>query len=115
GPARAQHRRAARRPGVGAAVRTAAPLLALLPIAACATAPPPAPLCWRSLAPPTGDEHLGLAHTNPSLASNGADDVWLSWNDPGARVLRWTRGQWSPIAVPVPPGVKATGDPVVAT
>jgi hypothetical protein len=80
-----------------------------------ACAPPPATLCWRSLAPPTGDENLGLAMTSPWLASDGADDVWLTWKAPGSRILRWTRGQWSEIPVPVPPGAKGAEIPVVAT
>ena len=66
-----------------------------------------AELCWRSLAPETGPQDVGLAMTEPTLAAAGSREVWLSWHENDARILRWAAGQW--ISPPAPTRVGVDG------
>jgi hypothetical protein len=75
---------------------------------------PPTGLCWRSLAPDTGSQDLGLGMTEPALASTGPNEAWLSWEEGGPRILRWAGGRWSPAPAPTRPGVDQMRYPVVA-
>jgi hypothetical protein len=79
-----------------------------------ATAAPRDALCWRSLAPETGDQDQGLAFTKPTLASTGPRDVWLAWEEYGSRILRWTNGHWLPQPEPTRLDVPAMNEAVIA-
>lgn len=72
-------------------------------------------LCWRSLAPETGNQDTGFATTELTLTSNGATEAWLSWEENGSHIMRWFNGQWSPISTPpIREGTEVARFPVIA-
>ena len=75
---------------------------------------PSAALCWRSLAPETGPQDVALAFTEPTLAATGSGEVWLSWLENDARILRWAAGQWASPPAPTRVGVDGMWVNVVA-
>ena len=87
---------------------------ALLFASGTAAAAPSDALCWQSLAPDTGAQDLGLATTEPALASTGPNEVWLSLEERSPQILRWKQGLWSRVPLPERPGAEDMGYPVVA-
>jgi hypothetical protein len=65
----------------------------------------PAAMCWRSLAPATGPQDQTLALTKPTLAATASGEIWLSWQENDARILKWRAGQWTSPALPTRAGV----------
>lgn len=73
----------------------------------------PMELCWHSLAPDTGDQNVGLATTKPTLASSGAGEIWLTWEENSPRILHWVKDRWSTVPTPSRSGYQAMRYPVV--
>lgn len=71
-------------------------------------------LCWRSLEPDTGKQDIGLAKTEPMLASGGPDEAWMAWEEDGTKILRWTQKGWSRMPAPVRHGVEMMRYPVIS-
>lgn len=72
------------------------------------------PLCWRSLEPNTGEQDIGLATTEPTLATSGPEEAWLAWEEGEPRILRWAQKRWSNISIPVRAGAETMRYPVLA-
>jgi len=72
-------------------------------------------LCWKELIPTTEAQDIRLATTEPSLATIGSDEAWLSWQENGSRIFHWHKGKWSAISSPEFPGTETVRYPVVAT
>lgn len=60
-------------------------------------------MCWRSLAPETG-EQSGTGIAESTLTSTRSGEVWMSRSPNGPNLLRWSNGQWTP-----PPAVARPG------
>jgi hypothetical protein len=73
------------------------------------------PLCWQSLAPDTGIQDVSLAMTRPALATVGTGEVWVSWDEDDARILKGPSGRWTSVPLPERDGFDGMWDPLVAT
>ena len=92
--------------------------LVVVPIALVLTtqtvaAAPSDTLCWQSLEPDTGAQDMAAIYTLPALASTGPDEVWLTWQEQVGRILRWTKGRWSPAPKLARPGIGPMRAPLV--
>lgn len=106
-------------------MRSRSPLVFILLLAGCAPAPvktggketpqtPTSPLCWRSLAPETGEQDLGLSVTESTLAANGSGEVWLGWEETESKVIRWNAGSWRSVSLPERNGYERPNSPLIA-
>src|SRR5262245_37450143 len=55
--------------------------------------PASAGLCWRSLAPDTGEQD-GFGIAESTLTSTRSGEVWIS-RSTGPNLLRWSNGRWA--------------------
>jgi hypothetical protein len=95
-----------------------AAVVAVMPstmVAGCRAQPAAsAELCWRSLAPETGPQDLGIAMPESTLAAAGPGEIWLSRSPSGPNILRWTAGKWTSPPEPTRAGVDGLWVEVVA-
>lgn len=56
--------------------------------------PTSAGLCWRSLAPDTGEQD-GSGIAESTLTSTRSGEVWISRSPMGPNLLRWSDGRWT--------------------
>lgn len=71
-------------------------------------------LCWRSLAPDTGNQDVQVARTDLALASKGPDEIWLSWEEDGPHIMRWFKGEWASMSIPLRQDTEKMRYPLVA-
>jgi hypothetical protein len=85
-------------------------------LATAASAADPSPrFCWRSLEPSTGPQNTGLAMVEESLALSAGGDLWLTWDDGGSKLRRFSKGAWSEPGWDGLSGIESHTSPIIAS